>query len=145
MIRPLICAYVQAKRIPWLGAYTRNSVTKHMGVRRPPYKRSIQGGPNVNVRSACGLLLVRLGGGVGLLVFRQLLLDLGVALQVIRVGLDLLGLHDLLEALADVVVARRLKVAGLDQLDHVPAVLRLNGLLGVLAGLQAPGRHPRTA
>src|SRR5882757_88133 len=82
------------------------------------------------------LLVVRLDVSRLLVIPRQLFLDLGAALQVVRVGLDLLGLNDLLEALTDAVVGRRLQVASLDQLDDMPAVLRLNRLPGVLAGLQ---------
>jgi hypothetical protein len=35
MIRPLICAYVQAKRIPWLRAYRREHVVNIWGSEDP--------------------------------------------------------------------------------------------------------------
>ncbi len=56
--------------------------------------------------------------------------------ELIRVGLEFLGLHDLLEPLLDGLVGRRSDVARGFQPDDVPAVLRLDGRAGELARLQ---------
>src|SRR5258708_3781176 len=88
-----------------------------------PFERSQVALKGRGGRSA-GLLLVRL-------LVVELLLDLRIAHQVVRVRLDLLGLDNLLEALTDIVIRRRLQIACLYQLDHMPPVLSLDRLVRV--------------
>ena len=54
--------------------------------------------------------------------------------------MELLVLHDLLEALAHLLEGRRRQLARVEQLDHVPAELRLHGLVSVFTGLEAHHR-----
>src|SRR5882762_1016272 len=99
-----------------------------MGARRPPYNPYCVCSGGISDPRSAGLLVFRLD--VSLLVVGQLLLDLGIAHQIVSVALDLLGLDYLLEALADTVISWRLQIARLNELDYVPTVLRLNGLVG---------------
>src|SRR5712671_5105321 len=86
--------------------------------RTPPSARMrTLGGPTDRCSGSAGLLVVRLL--IVRLLFVELFLDLRVAQQLVRVGLHLLGLHNLLEALTDIVIWRRLQITRLDQLDNM--------------------------
>src|ERR1700730_2408848 len=85
-------------------------------------------------RGSAGLLVVWLL--VLCLLLVELFLDLGVAHQVVGVRLHLLRLDNLFEALTNIVIRRRLQIARLYQLDHMPAVLGLNRLVRVFTGLE---------